>query len=102
MNQLVPMSLVPRQQLNEIFTMVGLQNGLQDRLSLAVPIQDILSSYKTELVTQFEAIESGLTLTLAIRMSSKSTVMNVLHAIPMPDGDTVRWIPLYPVEKRDK
>ena len=91
MNQLLPMSLVPRQQLHEILTMVHLQqNGLQDRLSLAVPIQDILSYYETKLVTQVEAIESGLILTLAIPMASKSTVMNVLHAIPipMPDGDT--------------
>ena len=85
------MSLVPRQQLLEILTMVHLQqNGLQDRLSLAVPIQDILSYYETKLVTQVEAIESGLILTLAIPMASKSTVMNLLHAIPipMPDGDT--------------
>ena len=91
MNQLLPMSLVPRQQLHEILTMVHLQqNWLQYRLSLAVPIQDILSYYETKLVTQVEANESGLILTLAIPMASKSTVMNVLHAIPipMPDGDT--------------
>ena len=85
------MSLVPRQQLHETLTMVHLQqNGLQDRLSLAVPIQYILSYNETKLVTQVEAIESGLILTLAIPMASKSTVMNVVHAIPipMPDGDT--------------
>ena len=83
MNQLLPMSLVPRQQLHEILTMVHLQqNGLQDRLSLAIPIQDILSYYETKLVTQVEAIESGLIPTLAIPMASKSAVMNVLHAIP--------------------
>ena len=80
-----------RQQLHEILTMVHFQqNGLQDRLSLAVPIQDILSYYETKLITQIEAIESGLILSLVIPMASKSTVMNVLHSlpIPMPDGDT--------------
>ena len=91
MNQLLPMSLVPRQQLHEILTMVHLQqNGLQDRLSLAITIQDILSYYETKLATQVEAIESGLIPTMAIPMALKSTAMNVLHAIPipMPDGDT--------------
>ena len=91
MNQLLPMSLVPREQLHEILAIVHLQqNGQQDRLSLAVPIQEILSYYETKLVTQVEAIDAGLILTLAIPMASKSTVMNVLHAIPipMPDGDT--------------
>ena len=43
MNQLLPMSLVPREQLHETLTIVHLQqNGQQDRLSLAVPIHDIL------------------------------------------------------------
>ena len=91
MNQLLPMSLVPREQLHEILTIVHLQqNGQQDRLSLAVPIQEILSYYETNLVTQVEATDAGLILTLAIPMASKSTVMNVLHGIPipMPDGDT--------------
>ena len=90
MNQLLPMSLVPSEQLHEILTIVQLQqNGQQDRLSLAVPIQEILSYYETKLVTQVKAIDAGLLLTLAIPMA-KSTVMNVLHAIPipMPDGDT--------------
>ena len=74
MNQLLSMSLLPRQQLHEIFSMVHLQqNGLQDRLSLAVPIQDILWYYETKLVTQVEGTESGLILTLAIPMASKSS-----------------------------
>ena len=91
MNQLVPMSLVPREQLHEVLTIVHLQqNGQQDRLSLAVPIQEILSYYETKLVTQVEAIDAGLLLTLAIPMASKSTVMNVLHAIPIPVPDGIR------------
>ena len=90
MNQLLPMSLVPREQLHESLTIVHLhQNGQQDRLSLAVPIQAILSHYETQLVTQVEAIDAGLILTLATPMASKS-IMTVMHAIPipMPDGDT--------------
>ena len=91
MNQLLPMSLVPHQQLHEILTMGHLQqNGLQDRLSLAVPIQDILSYYETKLVTQVEAIESGLILTLAIPMASKSTNMNVLHAHSYPHARRIQ------------
>ena len=91
MNQLLPMSLIPREELNEILTIVHLQqNGQQDRLSLAVAIQEILSYYETKLVTQNEATDAGLILKLAIPMASKSTVINVLHAIAISisDGDT--------------
>ena len=88
MNQLLTTSLAPPQQPHEKLTMLHQQqNGLQGRLSLA---HDILSYNETKLVTKAEAIQSGLILTLAIVMASKSTVMNVLYAIiiPMPDGDT--------------
>ena len=65
MNQLLSMSLVPREQLHEILTIVHLQqNGQQDLLSLAVTIHEILSYYETKLVTQVEAIDPGLILTL--------------------------------------
>ena len=91
MNQLLPMSLIPTDQLEEILTLVHLeQNGKSDRLSLAIPITDILSYYETKLVTQVDAIDEGLILTLAIPLASTTTVMSVLHAIPipMPDGNT--------------
>ena len=84
MNQLLPMSLVPREQLHEILTIVHLQqNGQQDRLSLAVPIQEILSYYETKFVTQVEAIDAGLILTLAIPMASKSSYERIAcHSDP--------------------
>ena len=56
MNQLLPVSLVPRAQLNENLTIIHLQqNGLEDRIPPAVPIQEMLSYYETKLVTQVEA-----------------------------------------------
>ena len=91
MNQLLSMSLVPREQLHEILMVVHLQqNGQRDQLSLAVPIQMILSYYETKPVTQVEAIDTGLIITLATPMASESTFMNVLRAIPIliTDGDT--------------
>ena len=61
MNQLLPMSQLPRAQLKEILTRVCVQQiGLEDRLFLAVPIQEIFSYYETKLVTRVEAIKSGL------------------------------------------
>ena len=73
MNQLLPMSLVRRQQLHEILTMVLIhQNGLQDRLSLAVSIQDFHPYNEANLATPVEANESGLNLTLARPMASKA------------------------------
>ena len=61
MNQLLPTSLLPRAQLKEILIRVRLQQiGLEDRLFLAVLIQEIFSYCENKLVTQNEAVNSGL------------------------------------------
>ena len=50
----------------------------------------IFSYYETKLVTQVEAIDADLILTLVNPMASKSTVMNVLLAVPIPMPDGIR------------
>ena len=98
-NQYLPISLIPREQLRHILTTIHLgESGNADRLTLAIPPQEILSYYESKLVTNVVPTKAGLMLTLAIPMASRTTVLNVLHAIPipMPDGQSGRaflWRP---------
>ena len=92
-NSFLPMSLIPREQLYKVLQIVQLmESGKQDRLTLAIPSQDMLSYYETKLITNVRATDAGLLLTLAIPMASSTTAMNVIKAIPMPmpDGQTGR------------
>ena len=98
-NQFLPISLIPREQLHEILNTIHMgESGNADHLTLAIPPQEILSYYESQLVTNVVPTKAGLMLTLAIPMASRTTVLNVLHAIPipMPDGDSGRafmWKP---------
>ena len=92
-NSFLPMSLIAREQLYKVLQIVQLmESGKQDRLTLAIPSQDMLSYSETKLITYVRATDAGLLLTLAIPMASSTTAMNVIKAIPMqmPDGQTGR------------
>ena len=98
-NQYLPISLDPREQLRHILTTTRLgESGNADRLALAIPPQEFFSYYESKLVTNVVPTNAGLMLTLAIPMASRTTVLNVLHPIqiPMPNGQSGRaflWRP---------
>ena len=86
----LPMALVPRESLLLILQSVArLQDSALDRLSLAIPMTDLLSYYDAKLLHDVTTVPEGLLLTLSIPLASKQTVFNVYHAqpIPMPKDD---------------
>ena len=88
----LPISLVPRKSLIKILDAVhDSQKNAPDRLTLAIPMTDILSYYDAKLVQEISTVEEGLLLTLAIPLASSQTVSEVYRAIviPMPQKDSV-------------
>ena len=88
----LPISLVPRKSLIKILDSVhDSQKNAPDRLTLAIPMTDILSYYDAKLVQEISTVEDGLLLTLAIPLASSQTVFEVYRAIviPMPQQDSV-------------
>ena len=91
------MSLVPRDSLMKIEDYVAReQMNARDRLTLAIPMDDLLSYYNAELLTDALSIKQGLLLTLAIPLASRQTVFTVFtdKIVPMPQkgtGSAIRW-----------
>ena len=88
----LPISLVPRKSLIKILDSVHeSQKNAPDRLTLEIPMTDILSYYDAKLVQEISTVEDGLLLTLAIPLASSQTVFEVYRAIviPMPQKDSV-------------
>ena len=57
----LPMSLVPRDSLMKILDYVAReQMNARDRLTLAIPMDDLLSYYNAELLTDALSIKEGL------------------------------------------
>ena len=91
------MSLVPRDSsfikiLEEVSKM---QSHARDRLSLAIPMDEILSYYEAQLLTDVVTIKEGLLMKIAIPLASRQTSFTVFHAIPVPmpqyEKDKVLW-----------
>ena len=93
----LPMSLVPRDSLMKILDYVAReQMNTRDRLTLAIPMDDLLSYYNAELLTDALSVKEGLLITFAIPLASRQTVFTVFTAkiVPMPQKDTgsaIRW-----------
>ena len=88
----LPISLVPRKSLIKILDSVhDSQKNAPDRLTMAIPMTDILSYYDAKLVQEISTVEDGLLLTLAIPLASSQTVFGVYRAIviPKPQKDSV-------------
>ena len=94
----LPISLVPRKSLIKILDAGhDSQKNAPDRLTLAIPMTDILSYYDAKVVQEISTVEDGLLLTLAIPLASSQTVFEVYRAnvIPMPKRDSVdalQWV----------
>lgn len=94
----LPMSLVPRDSLLAILNSVyDSQKSADDRLTLAIPMSDLLSYYDAKLLSEISTVKQGILLTLAIPLASSQTEFTVYEAqlIPMPQRDSseaIQWI----------
>ena len=87
----LPMSLVPKKSLIKVLNAVhDSQKYSSERLTLAIPMTDLLSYYDAKLVSEVSSIPEGLLMTLSIPLASGTTVFSVLkaHVIPMPQQDS--------------
>ena len=85
LNKYVPMSLLTRDSLERVLQKVGdIQFNSDDRLTLAIPFNDIMSYYDAQLLQDVVTLEKGLFLTMSIPLASKQTVMTIYQAIPIP------------------
>ena len=90
----LPMSLVDRKVLGDILMEVATaQLRAPDRLTLAVPIDDLLAYYEMNLVEQVYTTDSGLFIKFMVPLTSRELVLDVFEAIalPMPGNDSVSY-----------
>ena len=93
----LPMSLISRESLLSILSEVA--SGLVksgNRLSLAIPMPDLLSYYDAQLLQDVISLPEGLVMTLSIPLASSQTALKVYraHILPMPQdepGTALRW-----------
>ena len=81
------MSLVPRQSLLTILKNVAAeQSRCKDRLSLAIPMDEIISYYESRLLRDVITVDQGLVMRIAIPLASKQIAITVFRsiAVPMP------------------
>ena len=97
LNNYLPMSLVPRQSLLAILVNIASEQGRsQDRLSLAIPMDEILSYYESRLLRDVITVDQGLIMRIAIPLASKQTAFTVFRAqaVPMPQPEpdlAIKW-----------
>ena len=87
------MSLVPLDSLLVILESVNKDRGKAgDRLSLAIPMSDLLSYYDSSLLADAVTVSEGILLTLNIPLASRQTVFSLFEAklIPMPFPDDTK------------
>ena len=94
----LPMSLVPRESLIAVLDSVhDAQKYSTDKLSLAIPMKDLMSYYDARLLIEISTVKQGLLLTLAIPLASRTTTFTVYsaHLVPMPQPDpseALEWV----------
>ena len=91
------MSLLPKDSLFRILEIVAKEQAMsEDLLSLAIPLNDILSYYEAQLLRDNLTIDEGLLMTLSFPLASKQTAFSVYrgHTILMPQPEEIvalRW-----------
>ena len=83
----LPMSLIPMDSLLAIMDSVSLrQSKAEDRLTLAIPAEDLLSYYDSRLLVDAITVSDGISLTLNMPLASQQTVFTDFQAklLPMP------------------
>ena len=86
----LPLSLIPMDSLLVILERVAIeQSKATDRLSLAIPMTDLLSYYDSRLLADAVTVSEGILMTLNIPLASRQTVFTLFEAklIPMPYPD---------------
>ena len=84
------MSLIPIESLLVILERLAIQQSkASDRLSLAIPMTDLLSYYGSSLIAVAVTVPEGLLMTFSIPLASRQTVFTLFEAkfIPMPYPD---------------
>ena len=75
------MSFVPTESLLAILRSVAMkQTTAEERLSLAIPMSDLLSYFDSKLLADAIMVKEGLLMTLNIQLASKQTVFTVYEA----------------------
>ena len=97
LNQYVPMSLLSKESLEIVLDKVAVaQTRELDRLTLAIPFQELLSYYEARLLQDVLTLPQGLMMTMSIPLASRRTVMTIYQAIPLPmpqidEVDALQW-----------
>ena len=76
-NKVIPKYLLPRSMLFKTLQKVALTEVHQtDRLTLAIPTNQILTYYETKILTNVAVVNSGMIFTLTVPFASGSTALN--------------------------
>ena len=91
------MSLVPRQSLLIILENVAAeQSRSKDRRYLAIPMDETISFYESQLLRDVISVDQGPVMRIAIPLASKQTAFTVFRSIafPMPQLEpelAIKW-----------
>ena len=97
LNQYVPMSLLSKDSLEIVLDKVAVaQTRELDRLTLAIPFQELLSYYETRLFQGVMTLPKGLMMTVSKPLASRRTVMTTYQALPLlvpqiDEVDALQW-----------
>ena len=81
----LPLSLVPRQSLLTKLNKNALEQWLQKyRLSVAIPMDEILAYYKLKLLRDVLVVEQGFFMRIANPLATKDSAFTVFRAIAVP------------------
>ena len=85
LTQYGPISLLPKESL-EIIVQQAATEQLQsrDRLTLAIPLDELLAYYEARLLLDVLTLDNGLLMTISIPLASRQTVFTVHKAIVVP------------------
>ena len=85
LNNYLPISLVLRQALLAILDDVASEQWRKsDRLSLAIPMDEIIAYYESQLLRDVLVVEQGLIMRIAIPLATKDSAFTVFCAIAVP------------------
>ena len=77
-NGFLPLSIISKEILHEILIAVmtnEIENG--SRLTLAIPLNEILTYYESKLLLKVESDKAGVIFTFSVPFASKSTILTV-------------------------
>ena len=97
--KVIPMSLLPRSMLFEILQKVALTQVHQtDRLTLAIPTNQILTYCETKILTNVAVVNSGMIFALAVPFGSTALNLYRTTPVPMPNGGEDGYASQYEME----